>query len=366
MDFTLDQVLTIIGRLDDRSGFDTPRERFRRFLNDRMTSVESARVFIQQCRERAGQQSHRALQDALALSGRFLGFDTTFGRYEHEAGTMPIHGAWQSRRHMHATLIVCTDQITDIDLDIVSRAIVDAEGAPTPRIALLVVTSFYAAKDRLERSVAEGKHPNVRLCSLSGLLRLCEMTTDGRLVHHDVLQLLNPGLILDPQIDLLERAAATSRREPPPPSAGVAAPATDSARDDRRYWVNGIRLDPFTPTERIVRSLIATHQILGSASGLEDRVRAGDGLFVFIADRGIVAHAQIAGILSDGSKIVRDSQQFTHVLQLRNVTVFDAPVSADLELALRLDLALAGDASAVTLPISAREFESIASQALST
>ena len=65
MDFTLGQLLTFVGRLDDSLGFDTPRERFRRFLREQMATMESARTVIEQCRTQSGEQSHRAVQDAV-------------------------------------------------------------------------------------------------------------------------------------------------------------------------------------------------------------------------------------------------------------------------------------------------------------
>ena len=76
MNVTVNQVLTIVGRLDDSPGFDSARERFRRFLNERVTDAQSARVVIQQCQQISGEQNHRALQDAVVLTGKFLGFDT--------------------------------------------------------------------------------------------------------------------------------------------------------------------------------------------------------------------------------------------------------------------------------------------------
>ena len=322
MELTLDQLLTVIGRLDDSEGFDAPRERFRRFLNERMTSLESARRVIQQCREHSGEQSHRVLQDAVALSGRFLGFEPVFGRYQHDPGTMPVHGFWKSRRRLNVTLAVCTDQTIDIDLDTVSHGIADGEG-DTPRLGLLVVTPLYARKEWLEQALETGKHPNLRLLSLPGLLRLGGMVVDGQLAHEDVLQVLNPAVPLDARLDLLERVATAARRD----SRSYAVTGPVAAPYERRYWVNAMRLEPSTPTERVVGSLIATRQLLGinPAPGIEDRVRPGDAICVFIAGRGIVAHAQIAGLLADGSRIIRDSKRFTHVLRLTDVTVYDTP-----------------------------------------
>ncbi len=364
MDFTLDKLLTIVGRLEDGTGFDTSRERFRRFLIERIDGLESARTVIQECREQSGEQSHRALQDAVALCGRFLGFETAFGRYHHDPGAMPLHGFWHARRRLHVTLVLCTDQSTDINLDTVSRGITEGEGG-YPRIGLLVMTPLYAGKERLENILAAGKHTNVRLISLSGLLRFCGMVVDGQLTHENVLQVLNPGVTLDAQLDFLEHVVAANRDSPP--DAPAVAPVTGRESHEPRFWVSALRPNPLTPTERIVSALIATRQILGinPAPGLEDRVRPGDAVCVFVAGRGIVAHAGIAGILSDGSKIIRDSARFTHVLRLTNVNVYDTPVVPNQELAVKLELALTGDIEDVTAPISRREFESITAHALS-
>jgi hypothetical protein len=368
MDFTLDQLLTIIGRLDDSPGFDTPRDRFRRLLLERMTRLESARLVIQECRERSGEQSHRALQDAVVLCGRFLGFETSYGRYQHDPGATPLHGIWRSRRRLNVTLCLCTDQTTDVDVDTMSQAIAASDG-DYPHLGLLVVTPLYAAKDRLKDALGAGKHPNIRLISLAGLLRFCAMVVDGRLAHEDVLQVLNPAVTLDARVDLLSRVAGAAApitvREPAPERSPSAL--AETVRHEPRYWVNVMRPEPLTPTERIVSSLIATRQILGinPAPGLDDRVRPGDAICVFVAGRGIVAHALIAGILTDGSRMIRDSKRFTHVLRLTDVTVYDTPVVPHQELARKLDLALSADEAAVTTPISRREFESFTTHALS-
>jgi hypothetical protein len=49
MNVTVSQVLAMVGRLDDSPGFDTPRERFRRFLVQRITDPQASRT-IARCR----------------------------------------------------------------------------------------------------------------------------------------------------------------------------------------------------------------------------------------------------------------------------------------------------------------------------
>ena len=79
MSVTLNQVLTLVGRLDDAPGFETPRERFRAFLDANVTDLQTLKTFIEEAEHSPGEQLHRALQDAVVVLGRFLGFDTTFG-----------------------------------------------------------------------------------------------------------------------------------------------------------------------------------------------------------------------------------------------------------------------------------------------
>ena len=365
MEFTLDQLLTLVGRLDDSPGFDTPRERFRRFLLARMTDLQSAESIVRGCREHSGEQIHRALQDAVTVCGRLLGFDTAFGRYHHDPGAMPQHGKWHARHRLDVALVLCTDQTSDIDIDTVVRetGTGDAERGAA-RIALLVGTSRYAARLRLEQTAAVAMHPRVRLISLTGLLRLCAAVTDGRLTHDDVLQVLHPPVTLDMHLDLLARLAGQTSR-----AADGELPASPAAAAVRepRYWVNAMRPDPPTATDRIVRSLVASRRILGikAGPGVEDRVRPGDRIAVYLSGRGIVAHAQIAGMLADGSGIIRDSKRFTHVLRLADVTVCDPPTLPSPELTRKLEQALAAAIVAVTIPVSSREFQLLTTAALS-
>ena len=66
------------GKLDDSSGSDTPRERFRRFLQENVTRVGEVRDYIEECLRTSGDQYSRALQDLVNHLGHFLGFPGDF------------------------------------------------------------------------------------------------------------------------------------------------------------------------------------------------------------------------------------------------------------------------------------------------
>ena len=100
MSLSLNQLLTLVGPLDDAPGFDAPRERFRRFLTENIADVEPLKGLIEDAQRLVGEQPHRALQDALVLLGRFLGFETTFGTYQRLPGALQFEGQWRSRHRL--------------------------------------------------------------------------------------------------------------------------------------------------------------------------------------------------------------------------------------------------------------------------
>src|SRR5581483_4449322 len=150
----LDELLALTGRLDDAPGFDTPRERFRRFLLEHVFNVKLARTLIESCQQAVGEQRHRALQDLVVLLGRFLQFETTFGAYESASDFPAVHGEWRSHGALDVLIEVRTDQTTDATLESLAKALSASmdEGRPgTKRIGLYVLSRHYAGRGRLER-----------------------------------------------------------------------------------------------------------------------------------------------------------------------------------------------------------------------
>jgi hypothetical protein len=59
MSITLHQILALAGKLDDAPGPETPRERFRQFLQANMTKVGEVRDYIEECLRTSGDQLGR-------------------------------------------------------------------------------------------------------------------------------------------------------------------------------------------------------------------------------------------------------------------------------------------------------------------
>ena len=389
MNLTVNQLLTIVGRLDDSPGFDTPRERFRRFLTERMTDAPSARVVVEECRQMSGEQNLRALQDAVVVTGRMLGFATSFSAYQHDPGAAPIAGQWESRRRLRVILALCAGQMAESEVEALSNEVRSRGQADISRVGLCVVTPFCSAKARLEEMLQTRMHPELRLISLAGILRMADMTAAGRLTHDDVLQLLNPDVTVDSVVDLLDRsrtAAHTSSELDPVDSSRTAAhtsaeldlvdrsrnvadrpsepaPADQRAPEGERaaagnFWIAAIRLPQDTPAAQFVDSVISNRRLLAihPASQAQRDVKPGDSICVCIAGEGFVADARVAGLVEDGTSGVRNAERFAQVLRLTDVTVYGVPVVPAPELIRKIELTPNGDAGAVVTPVSRGEF----------
>jgi hypothetical protein len=77
MEFTLEQILALVGKLDDSPAPDGPRDRFRTFLKQNVLGVGQIRDYVGECLKTSGTQYDRALQDLVNHIALFLGFEVT-------------------------------------------------------------------------------------------------------------------------------------------------------------------------------------------------------------------------------------------------------------------------------------------------
>jgi hypothetical protein len=245
MAVTLNEMLALVGRLDDAEGFDTPRERFRRFLVEYVTDAGVARSLVDQSQHSLGDQHHRALQDTIVVLGRFLGFETVFGTSQRAHGSPTFDGQWRSRRRLEIVLDVRTDHTPRSDIVELSRSLsaLATPASDVRHLALCIVTPLYGGRARLEEAlVAEKSRADLRIVSIRSLLWLADMVGAGRLQHHEIVRLLTSGASVDFVVDLMERFETGNRdgsrsRAPvealPPPSHGEPAHwAATTGRDE--------------------------------------------------------------------------------------------------------------------------------------
>ncbi len=215
MRVSLDDVLALVGSLDDAPGFDTARERFRRFLLQRVTDVATLRSVIDQARSASGSQHVRALQDALVVLGRFLGFATSFGSYEPLAGALRFDGLWRSRHGVAIALDVRGGELPQVpaDIDGLRRSLAalppfSSPDAEARRLGLFIVTPAYGDRGTLDEALAAGdRHADIRVVSVGSLLWLVEAARIGRLRYEEIAQVLASAEHPDVAVDLMARAS---------------------------------------------------------------------------------------------------------------------------------------------------------------
>jgi hypothetical protein len=329
MNITLTDLLPLVGRLDAAPGFDSPRERFRRFLLEHVTDVATARALIEECQRSVGEQRHRALQDLVVLIGRFLGFEITFGTYERSTTAPTIDGQWRSRGLLDVVIELRTDQTPHPSADNLNRALAAAAIEPRideyPRIGLAVVARHYAGRGRLEQAFTADAHgSDLRIVSVRSLLTLAAHVTSDRLSHVEAVKLLQSGFALDFVITLLDRPAAVTPAEEPVAPAQL----VQVQRHDPAFWVATILDDEMASAEQLLASVIAHRRVLGicHAGPLQSEGSPGDWVCFFLRGKGIVGHAQLASVIDNSGSVVRNAAQFSCVYRLSHVELYDEPI----------------------------------------
>ncbi len=390
MSFELQDILTLVGRLDETPGFDTPRERFRRFLTERVTDAAEVRSLLSQCQQALGDQHARARHDLIVLLGVFLGFEVTFGGYEAPGRPARLNGHWRSRRKARLIVDVRSEQTAGGDIDELAQTVQSmGEDAPPDLeerwLGLCVTTPFYSARRRLEALLAQRTSNDIRCVTVDSLLWLADMVSANRLEHADVLRLLTSGPESDFTIDLMRRVAdgAPGPEDPPParsserdtdsPSAPASAPWSETARNlsivetpgrarEAEYWLANLASDESASPEQMVDYVIRGRQVLGitDSGPLPMPVRPGDSVCFYIAGTGIVGHAQFDNPIADGAAVIRGAGRFTAVFQLKNVTIYDAPHRVMLEsLGLHVPTRSPYDNGAMLAPITRDDYDAL-------
>jgi hypothetical protein len=328
MGVTLDQMLMLAGRLQDAQGFDAPRERFRRFLGQHVGDVKTARTLIEECQHTPGDQHQRALADLVVLLGRFIGFETT-----------STHGIWRSRPRAQIVVRIASDQPAEQDVEELARSVATlaaASGSADWRTAgLCVATPLYMNRIRLEAALkALDPAPPISLVRLRSLMFLADMVSAGRMSHEQVVRLLESNVPLDLIAELLEKF--TDGQSLPVSESIVAA--TLSNPDHPNFWIATVGPDHATRPEEFLELVVGKRHIFGvtdiACPGAA--ARSGDWICFHISGKGIVGHARVTTIATNGAGL-RDAHRFRQLLQLEDLALYlGNPAGPDAEAQLRL------------------------------
>ncbi|GAB4301302.1 MAG: hypothetical protein Fur0025_41460 [Oscillatoriaceae cyanobacterium] len=202
---TLTQILALVGKLDDAGAADTPRQRFRSYLQSHITEIGQIRAWIGECLDNSGDQYSRALQDTVNRLGELLGFQVTYGRYQGVRGEIGFDGHWVSpSKDFHIVAEVKTSEVYPIKTSALVGyidALISDHRIPTRDQAsgLYIVGRSTPEISQLENSIlAERRTDQLRIISVHSLLTLGEMMEKQSLNHSDILSLIIPA---SPRID---------------------------------------------------------------------------------------------------------------------------------------------------------------------
>src|SRR6266568_2478407 len=199
MSVSLNEILDLVGPLDDSAGEDTPRERFRRFLQKNVHEVGEIRDHIEQCLRTSGDQYNRALQDLVNYVGEFLGFKVEFGRYRGVQNQIGFDGLWQSPTGLNLVVEVKTTEtyaVRTATLIGYVDALISEKRVPSwdAALGLYVVGRPDPELRQLENAIiAEKRTHQFRVISVESLLSLAEIMSEYDVSHEDMLVVLRPS-----------------------------------------------------------------------------------------------------------------------------------------------------------------------------
>lgn len=351
----LSQILNLVGQLDDSSGSDTPRQRFRDFLSKNVTEVGQVRDYVQECLITPDAQHSRALQDLINHMGRFLGFDVTFGRYKGVKGQVGFDGHWKSPTGFHIVIEVKTSEIYPIKTATLIGYVNELIGEKKipdwdTTLGLYVVGNPNPEVQQLENSiVAERRTQQLRIVSAESLLSLAELMNGYDVEHEDVLALLRPvSPTVDPVVSLIARLVAQQTSElpidgepePPVQSDESPEPARVSG-DGTAYWLTPVKGDEEQSAEEVLQTLLGQEGIyaFGERTPRRRELKAGDRMCFYATGKGVVAHASVSSAPQKQlHPSVRYSDKYPWIFRVEGVQLyFDEPIAVDAEMRSRLE-----------------------------
>jgi hypothetical protein len=172
-----------------------------------------------------------------------------------------------------------------------------------------------------------------RVVTASSLLALAALVTEGEVRHDEIVQLLTSSSEVDLIAELLARARRHAQAAPHEPSAEDAGEPRALA-----HWVATSARAHAPAFERMIEAVVGRRRVLGVAENrtASTFARANDLICFLVPGKGVVAGAEIAGAASTAQRLIRDSDRFSRLYQLKNVELFGAPGPRDVELEDRL------------------------------
>jgi hypothetical protein len=325
---TLEQVLALVGNLDDTLGENTARDRFRSFLLENLTNIGDMRDYIEECLRHSGDQYNKALQDLVNHLGRMLGFEVTFGRYKGVQGEIGFDGLWKSPSGLYIVVEVKTTDaysvktstlIGYIDGLISEKRIPDWDHA----LGLYVIGRSDAGLQQLENSIiAEKRTHQLRIITIDKLLELCELLSGYEMEHEAVLTILRPtGPTIDPFIDLIGSLVAKETGKTPPKIKPPVSPPPPA--ENARYYLAPVGAEDDQTAEERIKELLGAGVFACNTKSPLLKAKPGDWICFYAAPTGVVAHARVAASpVKEICALLPRPEEYPYVLKVDNVSIY--------------------------------------------
>lgn len=353
---SLQQILALVGSLDDTPGNETPRERFRRYLQENVREVGQLRDYVEECLRTSGEQYNRALQDLVNRTGQFLGFTVQFGRYQGVVGKLGFDGYWASPSGFHIVAEVKTSEVYAAKAATLVGyvdGLISERQTPSWDVALglYVVGRPDPELRTLEHAiVAERRTHQLRVVSTESLLSLAELMQDYDVTHEDILAILRPSSpMVDAVVDLLTRLVAGPRPEgvpipevatapvvpsakatPPAANGGTASSATGG---EVAWWLTPVKGDKAESADERIQHLVGREHLYGFGEKTPGRkhVKPGDRIAFYAAGNGVVADARVTSRPQNAPhQAIRDAEKYPWTFRLEDAHLYlDNPIVID-------------------------------------
>jgi len=348
MEMTLTDILNMVGKLDDAPGEDTPRERFRRHLGDKVTQVGQVKDYVEECLRESGPQYSRALQDLVNHVGTFLGFTVEYGRYQGVSGQVGHDGLWQSPTQFSIVLEVKTTDVYAIKTstllgyigELVSGKKITSDKSA---LGLYVVGRQDRELRQLESCiVAESRTDRLRIIAVESLLSLAELLSQYDITHEDILAVLKPsGPTIDPVVGLMARLLAQQIAKEEAAEPPAAAAETPSSLPEAHYWITPVKSGEERTAEEEIRTLVGDHKVyaFGERTAGRRLLAPGDWICFYATQTGVVGYAQVASAPArQPHRAILHPEEYPWTFALTGPQLYvEEPVVIDAELRGRLN-----------------------------
>ncbi len=361
---SLDDILALVGKLDDTPGLDAPRERFRNHLQ-KIVEVGQLRDYVETCLRASGEQYARALQDLVNYAGNFFGFHVTYGRYQGISGEHNFDGRWEAPGGLHIVIETKTTEIYPIKTSKLLNYINELVAAgQIPKqedaLGLYVVGHPDPEIQQLENAIVVQKPiPNLRIVSALSLLSLAEMRQAYGLNDDDVLSILLPsGPRIDPLIMLIDRLVAEREAEATMASEqkvirttveklGLPEPTLQASKfvipdtGTITFWITPVRDDEGETAEQTIQRLVGEEHIyaFGEKTPGRRKIKSGDVICFYAAGRGVIADARVTSPpIKRPHPRVKQPDKYPWVFRIKDTHLYlENPVVIDGALRSQLD-----------------------------